>query len=310
MTAESTVEDPKGAESASAIMRKSGLSVAGLTISEAIAAQQSKDYRSALAKWHQVAFVSEENDPEQAARAWFSVGFLIEIQVHAVDADRDTLERAIGAYDSAIRLHPEYSEAYFNRGNLRCRLSEYEPAALDYTSSARILPKPRVYYNRGNAYFRCQRFPEAVADYDTALSLLHQHPDVAVMHLLHNKGNALLAEGKLQKAQECLRGAGSLGELPENTRLNLDFIDAIREIDGRPIIDTDSAVKKNGRLCIFMQLDASVEDLEPLKSVPHKDNFGNVGSMGSREMKGGPGGKGGAGFEIALQAVRGSRVRP
>ena len=304
MTAESTIEDPARAENMSAIVRDSGMSVTGLAISEAIAAQQRKDYRSSIDKWRQVALISSERDPKQAARAWFSVGFLLEIQVGDIKDDRAKFDDAIEAYGSAIRLHPDYSEAYFNRGNLRYQLCQYEAAILDYTSSIRILSKPSALYNRGNAYFRSQRFVEAVADYDRALSMLHERPDVSIMHILHNKANALLGEGKLQQAQECLRSALSMGNVSENTRHNMDFVDEIRNLDSRPDVQTDSALKQDGQLSILMQLDASVEDMQQLSRVPHKDNFGNVGSMGSQQMTGGKGGKGGSGFGIVLQSMR------
>ena len=304
MTAESTIEDPESAENVSAIVRESGMSVTGLAISEAIAAQQRTEYRSAIDKWRQVALISSDRDPRQAARAWFSVGFLIEIQVSDIKDDRATVDEAIEAYDSAIRLNPDYSAAFFNRGNLRYQLGQYEAAILDYSSSIRLLAKPSALYNRGNACFRSQRFLKAVADYDRALSMLHEHPDVSIMHILHNKANALLGEGKLQQAHECLRSASSMGEVPENTRYNMDFVEQIRNLDSRPVVETDSALKQDGQLSIHMQLDASPEDMQRLSNVRHKDNFGNVGSMGSHQMKGGKGGKGGSGFGIVLQSTR------
>ena len=141
------------AENTSAILRRSGMSVIGLAISEAIAAQQRNDYQSAIDKWRTVALVSSEIEPVQAARAWFSVGFLFEIQVHDNEADRANLNEAIEAYSSSIRLDGDYADAYFNRGNLRYRLRQYDAAIIDYASSSRLSPKPSVFYNRGNAYF-------------------------------------------------------------------------------------------------------------------------------------------------------------
>ena len=52
----------------------------------------------------------------------------------------------------AIKLHPDFVYAYFNRGNLRCALRDYRAAIEDYSEASRRDPEfAEAYFNRGLA---------------------------------------------------------------------------------------------------------------------------------------------------------------
>ena len=125
--------------------------------------------------------------------------------------------------------------------------------------------------------------------------------------ILHNKANALLALGKLELAQDCLQVVGSLGDVPENTRRNMAFIDAIRRIDSRPVVDTDGALKRNGLLSFSGPTRCIDRRFGTFEEFCAQDNFGNVGSKGGPQMEGGKGGEGEAGSRSPSRLTVGIR---
>ena len=83
----------------------------------------------------------EGSDNDLAASAWFSVGYLIQ--------DEDP-EDALAAYAEAIRLKPEYAEAYNNRGAVKDELGRHDDALADYAEAIRLKPDhASPYYNLG-----------------------------------------------------------------------------------------------------------------------------------------------------------------
>ena len=62
--------------------------------------------------------------------------------------------RAIMEYNEAIRLKPNYADAYNNRGNAYGKLDQYQRAIADYNEAIRLKPYYAVaYHNRAVAYF-------------------------------------------------------------------------------------------------------------------------------------------------------------
>lgn len=63
-------------------------------------------------------------------------------------------KKAIEYLCNAIKLQPDYPQAYYNRGNAYYGLGLYQRAIKDYTEAIRLKPKDvDAYYNRGNVYF-------------------------------------------------------------------------------------------------------------------------------------------------------------
>ena len=59
---------------------------------------------------------------------------------------------AITDYTQAIRLNPDYADAYYNRGNAKSKLGQHFAAIADYDIAIRLNPDDAgAYYNRGNA---------------------------------------------------------------------------------------------------------------------------------------------------------------
>ena len=77
---------------------------------------------------------------------------------------------AIADFSDAIRLKPDYDEAYLNRGAAYAAKNDYAAAIADYTDAIRLNPKlASAYYNRGTARKELGELDAAIADYDQAL---------------------------------------------------------------------------------------------------------------------------------------------
>ena len=84
---------------------------------------------------------------------------------------------AILDYDIAIELEPDYADAYYNRGNAKAELGEHGAAIADYDIAIRLRPdNSDAYYNRGNAKAELGEHGAAIADYDITIEL---DPDYA-----------------------------------------------------------------------------------------------------------------------------------
>jgi len=63
-------------------------------------------------------------------------------------------KKAIEYLNKAIKLQPDYAQAFYNRGNAYYGLKMYQRAIKDYNETIRLKPKDvDAYHNRGNAYF-------------------------------------------------------------------------------------------------------------------------------------------------------------
>jgi tetratricopeptide (TPR) repeat protein len=84
--------------------------------------------------------------------------------------DRGEYDRAIADYTEAIRLRPDDSAAYHNRGNAYDSLKKCDQAIADYTEAIRLKPyDPDIHDNRGNAYVHLEKYDQAIADYTEAI---------------------------------------------------------------------------------------------------------------------------------------------
>jgi tetratricopeptide (TPR) repeat protein len=91
---------------------------------------------------------------------------------------------AIAEFTQAIRLNPNYAEAYFNRGEAyRYRYAlryfsgnDCDLAIADYTQAIRLIPSyAEAYYRRGDAYSEKGDDNQAIADYEVALRINPNH---------------------------------------------------------------------------------------------------------------------------------------
>ena len=93
---------------------------------------------------------------------------------------------AIRDYTQAIRLKPDFADAYLNRGNAKGNLGQHFAAITDDDIAIRLKPDDAdAYLNRGAAKGNLGQHFAAIADYDIAIRL---KPDDAMAY--YNRGNA------------------------------------------------------------------------------------------------------------------------
>ncbi len=81
-------------------------------------------------------------------------------------------DKAIADYTEAIRLNPEYAEAYYNRGCIYVEKGDHDQAITDYTEAIRIHPENGyAFYSRGHSYFQKDEKGKADADFAQAEKL-------------------------------------------------------------------------------------------------------------------------------------------
>lgn len=96
--------------------------------------------------------------------------------------DCGDLDGAIADYSEAIRLRPDFVMAYNNRGMARVDKGDLEGALADYTDALRLKPDDAIAFNnRGRARRETGDLDGALADYTKALQL---RPDFS--EALHN----------------------------------------------------------------------------------------------------------------------------
>jgi len=90
---------------------------------------------------------------------------------HAAYKQKD-YESATVEYSEALRLRPDYTNAYMSRGNAYYQSGEYGLAIDDYNQTLQVRPNyAAAYYWRGRAKQEQGKLPEAIADYENALRI-------------------------------------------------------------------------------------------------------------------------------------------
>ena len=105
---------------------------------------------------------------------------------------------AIGAYDEAIGLRPDFANAYVNRGLAKEKLGQHESAIMDYSSAIKIdSTLAGAYNNRGVAKRKLGQYFLALEDLSTAIQL-----DPGYIKAYVNRGNAKNSLGHPNEALE------------------------------------------------------------------------------------------------------------
>ena len=97
---------------------------------------------------------------------------------------------AIGDYDMAIQLKPDYAEAYYKRGGTKHYLGQHAIAILDYDAAIRIQSDFGIAYkSRGDAKAALEQYAAAIVDYDKAIRLKPDYHDSAYRERANAKYN-------------------------------------------------------------------------------------------------------------------------
>jgi len=82
------------------------------------------------------------------------------------------LHAAVEKYEQAIRLKPDFIEAYYNKGNVQLELKLYEEALVSYDTAIKFKPDfEMAYFTKGNTYKEIKKFKIALKCYESAIEL-------------------------------------------------------------------------------------------------------------------------------------------
>ena len=135
--------------------------------------------------------------------------------------------RAIGDYNQAIRLNPEYAIAYTNRGFAYSGQGDYERAIGDYTEAIRLNPDFAIAYNnRGLAYHNQGDLDGAIADYNEVIRL---NPEYAYPY--YNRGLLYQKQENNRQALADFRKAADLFQQEGNQEWYQNALEKIEELE-------------------------------------------------------------------------------
>ena len=209
INAETADKDPdKASEVVETVQQSPVASPIDRAVAAAISLQQQGEIEQAIEKWRSIANVAEGVDSQLQARAWFSVGYLQD--------EEDNWKEAINAYDKAIKLKPDYANAYNNRGSAKDELGQPEAALADYNEAIRLDPDmANAYNNRGITKDTLGQPEAALADYNEAIRL-----KPALAEAYSNRGNVKSGLGQPEAAladyDEAIRLKPALAEAYNN----------------------------------------------------------------------------------------------
>ncbi len=128
-------------------------------------------------------------------------------------ARQGRLDESVGAFQQALRLHPDFPEAHSNLGNVYLYQEKLEEAVASYETALRLQPDfAAAHSNLGNCLSLLKRHEESEAHCRRAVELFPEGPDA-----FNNLGNALRGQGKKEDARDAYQ---------EALRRNPDFAEA------------------------------------------------------------------------------------
>jgi len=178
------------------------------------------------------------------AQQWFEKGNL-----------SDDSNEKIRCYNQAIKLQPDFVEAYNNRGNAYAKLKYWQVALVDHNRAIELRPGDALpYINRGVTYHEMKDYPAALVDYSCAIEL---QPDFAEAY--NNRGNTYVAMEDYPAALTDLNRAIELNPKYANAYNNRgkthakmkEFPTALANLNRAIELQPDYAAPYNNRGLIF-----------------------------------------------------------
>jgi len=138
--------------------------------------------------------------------------------------DQHKFDEAVAAYQRAVRIKPDHTEAHNNMGNALKARGKLDDAFAAYQRALSIKPDhAKAYYNLGNALQDQGKLDDAIGAYLSALKI---KPDYA--EALNNMGNALQNQGNFADAIAAYRDA--LARKPDYASAEVQMLHLKRHI--------------------------------------------------------------------------------
>ena len=195
-----------------------------------------------------------------------------------------------------IRFNPNlHYPVYFNRGNVKSELEDYEGALEDYTEAINLYPqewgkRSDFFFNRANTKAMLHRFEDAINDYNQAIHL-------GSREAYFNKGNVLVISGRFSEALSCYDEI--IKKEPENSAAgnNRDAVKAILDRIKDSVFQSHFSPEN-------MSIEVSVLALVDKQVFVFQGSTGNAGNQGGNGLRGGKGFGGKKGFIVILKRTK------
>ena len=177
-----------------------GVSVALALLLSTLTIHRNRDYLSELVLWQDTVVKCPSNP-----RAHNALGLAL--------SHEGRVPEAIGHYEQAVGIKPDYDEAHNNLGVALVDVGRVPEAISHYEQALRIRPRyANAHNNLGIALVKAGRVEEAVAQFDLALQINSDNADVH-----DNLGHALTLLGRAPEA---------IGHYEQALRINPDLAEA------------------------------------------------------------------------------------
>lgn len=114
------------------------------------------------------------------------------------DGDNKNYEAAIADYSKEIAIDPQYSDAWYYRGQVKSVLGRYNGAIADFSRVIALSPKSPFAYNcRGMAKLKLRRYSSAILDFDRSIAIDSAYASVSAFY---NRGIAKNFLGRFSEA--------------------------------------------------------------------------------------------------------------
>jgi tetratricopeptide (TPR) repeat protein len=115
-------------------------------------------------------------------------------------------KKAIDYLNKAIKMQPDFADAYWIRGLAYADLGQYQRAIEDYNKSMRLKPNDLIYNHRGLAYRNLGQYQLCIEEYNEAIRLKSVEADA-----YYERGICYYKQGKNQLGCNDARKACALG---------------------------------------------------------------------------------------------------
>jgi tetratricopeptide (TPR) repeat protein len=156
--------------------------------------------------------------------------------------DKNDLKAAIRDYGKAIRLQPDFANAFNNRGCARYYLGDLEGALQDYNKTVRLEPNDGIALsNRAEARRDQGDLKGALQDCNRAIRFKPDHAE------------AFFIRGSIRRAKGNLDGA--IGDYNEAIHLQPDYAEAVKRRDA--VLSAKAAAGPRGKTKVRARADRS-----------------------------------------------------
>ena len=196
---------------------------------------------------------------------------------------------------------------YYNRGNVKAELEDFNCALEDYDAAVRIGEQAGLRYswfflNRGNVNYLLHNYCDAMRDYEEAIRIGNEDA-------LYNKGNLLVILGRFDEALQCYDASIKGGDRRSGVICNRNGVEAIlTRIGGAGyIVRSPRHRDKTLRMIVEVSIRANDNTMytEFYNFLGTNGNTGNTGGDGLPGGEGLPGGKGYKGKPGFVVVVKG-----